>query len=210
MEISEFEDDVIADLTASMKSSGAYLEQKKMVLTSSFNTMGLNRRLNLSYNRNKIRSPLTVKTHIASFKGEATTQLHHTREDEMNEKKLCELYDAFDKTETGNGNLHGALSHYKETITPELQRKLKSGKLKKVLTVISDGEIGNHAEAVGLVQELRALGVIVQGIGFGAGAQSIRVICHDPRDNEAAVVLEDVRGATLARHKLLVKHLKNL
>ena len=210
VEITEFEDDVVADLTASMKSSGAYLEQKKMVLTSSFNTMGLNRRLNLSYNRNKMRSSLTVKTHIASFKGETTTQLHHTREDEMNEKKLCELYDAFDNTETGSGNLYGALNHYKATITPELQRKLKSGKLKKVLTIISDGEIGNQAEVVELVQDLRALGVIVQGIGFGAGAQSIRVICHDPSDTEAAIVLDDVRGATLARHKLLAKHLKKL
>jgi hypothetical protein len=210
LEVTEFEDDVVLDLTGSMKSSGAYLEQKKMVLANSANIMGLNRRLNLSYNKNSMKAPLSVKTHIASFKGSNTTQLHHTRDDQMNEKKLCELYDAFDDTETGMGNLHGALVQYRASITSKLSKKIKQGKLKKVLTIISDGEVNNQSGIVSLVSELRELGIIVQGIGFGDGSESIRVICHNPNDPQATATPDNIKGATIARHNLLVKHLKNI
>ena len=209
-EITEFEDDIILDLTSSMKNSGAYLEQKKMVLSSSYNLMGLNRRLNLTYNRQNMREPLTVKTHIASFKGTSTVQTHHRREEDMNEKRLCELYDALDDTETGIGDLATSLRQYEATLTPEMKQKLKDGKLKKVLTIVSDGEIGNQSDVVSRIATLRSEGVIVQGIGFGKGAQSIRVICHDPNDPESATVLNNVTQSTLARHKLLTKHLKKV
>ena len=210
VEVTEFEDDAILDLTGSMKQSGAYEDQKKMILANAYNIMGINRRLNLSYNKNKMREPLQVRSHIASFKGSSTKQLHHAREEEMNEQKLCHLYDALDNTETGMGNLVGSLQTYRQSISPELQTKLKTGQLKKVLTIISDGEIHNQSEVVTLVGELRQMGIIVQGIGFGDSAQSIRVVCHDPSDTDSAVVLTDVSQAAMARHKLLIKHLKSV
>lgn len=210
VDITEFEDDVILDLTGSMKSSGAYLEQKKMVLSSLANIMALNKRLNLSYNKNRMRAPLLVRTRVASFKGTSTTQLHHGRKDEMNEKKLCELYDALDQTETGEGNLHGSLQQYFRSIPPELKEKLRQGKLTKVLTIVSDGAIGNQPQVISLIAQLRSLGIVVQGIGFGDGAENIRVICNDSNHPDSGVALTDVREATLARHKLLVRHLKKV
>jgi hypothetical protein len=128
----------------------------------------------------------------------------------MDEKKLVALYDALDQTEIGAGNLLAALRTYKATITPEMQKQIRSGKLRKVCTIVSDGEIANQGEVVWEIAKLRSLGIIVQGIGFWMRAQDIRLVCHDPGDPDASVVLDDVRQATLARHRLLVKHLKNL
>lgn len=166
IDVTEFEDDLVLDLTESMKQSGAYLDQKKMVLSGCFNLMGLNRRLNLSYNKSRMRSLITVKTHVASFRGKTSHSVHHTRDEEMDEKKLVTLYDALDQTQLGAGNLLAALSTYKATVTSDMKKAIRIGKLRKVCTIVSDGEIADQGSVAREVAELRAMGVIVQGIGF--------------------------------------------
>lgn len=166
VDVTEFEDDLVLDLTESMKQSGAYLDQKKMVLSGSFNLMGLNRRLNLSYNKSRMRSPIAVKTHVASFRGETSHSVHHTRDEEMDEKKLVALYDALDQTRVGAGNLLAALRTYKATVTDGMKKAIRAGKLRKVATIVSDGEIADQGSVAREVAELRVMGIVVQGIGF--------------------------------------------
>ena len=209
IEATEFEEDEILDLTGSMEGFPAE-QQKRMVLASAYNMMHLNNKLNLSHHRSHLRTSLRLKKRIASFFGASGTKKHLDSEDQINEKTLCKLYDKLSETKAGAGNLSGALEQYKRDIPTEVIRKIKQKKLIKVLTIVSDGKVNNQSRCVELVQELRAMGIKVQGLGFWAGAQTIKVICHDPNDPEAAQTIDNVSQSALARHKMLVKHLKNV
>ena len=88
----------------------------------------------------------------------------------------------------------------------EIRRK----KRKKILTIVSDGDVSDKNVCIVLINELREAGIIVQGIGFGSASQDIKVVCHDPTDADAAVVINDVRQAMLVRHRLLMNHLSNI
>lgn len=200
----------ILDLTGSMKGSGAYLTQKQAVLVESYNVMQLNRRLNLSHYKQRMGQDIVIRQYVGTFKGETTTQRLHGPEEEMTEKRLCTLYDALDDTQVGSGDLRASLAQYRASITPEMENEMRRGELSIALTITSDGAVADQSSVVRLVRELRSLGVVVQGLGFGEGAESIRVICHDPKDPDAALVLSDITQAPLARYRLLAKRLQGV
>lgn len=207
--VRDFEDDYILDLTQSME--GDKLEaQRQLVLASTYNIMKLNERLGLTKYREQMKEPIIVKSHLLTFEGDTKVTLEHRREDAINEKELVSLEKSLEKTVSGGGNLLGALQEYERSLTPELLQKLKMKKLAKILTVITDGAVPDSDQASQTIRSLRTKGIVVQGIGFGNDARDIMVICHDPRDPDAAVVLSDVKGAVLARHKMLIKRLKTI
>lgn len=203
------------DLTSSMSSPGTsgalpVEEQKKMILAGLYNLMKLNDRLHLDANRMAMCHPLTLRSHLQAFKGEKTVELLHNPTKALDKKALARLFQELDQTQIGEGNLLGALQAYEASITDETLQKIKANKLLKVLTIVSDGAVANQAEVAQTVSRLRRKGIVVQGIGFGAQAESIRVLCHDETHEDSAVVIEDVRQATLTRHHLLLQHLKKL
>jgi hypothetical protein len=215
IDILAFEDDAIMDLTTSMTSAGVsgalpVEEQKKMILAGLYNLMKLNDRLHLDANRRAMCHPLTLRSHLQAFKGKETVELLHNPSKALDKKALARLFQALDQTQTGAGDLLGALQNYEASLKPETLQKIKDKKLLKVLTIVSDGEVANQAECVQIVAQLREKGIVVQGIGFGAQAQSIRVLCHDEAHKDSAVVIEDVRQASFTRHRLLVQHLRKL
>lgn len=215
VDILAFEDDAIMDLTASMTSPGVsgalpVEEQKKMILAGLYNLMKLNDRLRLDANRKAMCHPLTLRSHLQAFKGNSAVELLHNPAQVLDKKALVRLFQELDQTQSGSGNLLGALQNYEASLTAETLQKIKAKKLLKVLTIVSDGEVSNQAEVAQIVAHLREKGIVVQGIGFGAQAQSIRVLCHDEAHKDSAVVIEDVRQATLTRHRLLIQHLRKL
>ncbi len=207
--VTEFEDDAILDLTGSMSGQPAE-EQKKMILSGLYNLMMLNRRLGLDKYRKKMKDPINLRSHVLSFKGETLVSALQSPEQEIDEKALAFLYDELGKTQTGGGNLVGALKAYEAALGEATDQKIRNGKCVKVLTIVSDGAVKDQPEALNIITRLRARGIVVQGIGFGNAAQDIRVICHDPGNANAGVVLSDVSQAVLTRHKMLSNSLKRV
>jgi Transglutaminase-like superfamily len=207
-EVTDFEDDMILDLTASMDTGSVLASQKKMVLSTLYTILGINDRLDCIYREGKLRNPLHIQSHVASFQWDHETTLYHTSDTRISPRLLCHIFTALDETRTGSGNLLGALTHYLKTINPATLTDITSWKRKKVLTICTDGAIDKSDEVVAVIAKLRKIGVIVQWIGFGDSAESLRVVCHDPHDSDAAIILSDVTRAPLARHRMLVKHLR--
>lgn len=209
VDVTSFEDDSILDLTGSMSGTPA-AEQKKMIMSGRYNLMMLDRRLNLDSYKSKMRESIRLRSRILIFKGDTEVKRALNTEDIIDEKALCRLFDELEQTRTGTGNLVGALKAYEEGLTFEQIERIKAKKLVKVLTIVSDGAVGNTAEAVKIIQSLRKKGIVVQGIGFGDHAQDIRVICHDPKYPEAGKVIDDVKKAIGVSHAMLSRSLKNI
>lgn len=206
IEISAFDDDWIPDLSWSMQ--GAPIQElRKMVLSSTYNLMELDRRLQHANNRTRMRTPLHIRSTQIPF-GDNIREV--MRNATIDEKGLIKLDASLSSLMSGSRGLATALEVYKNSLDPQTLQEIREGKRKKMLTIVSDGEVGNQARCAALVKELRDVGVIVQGIGFGRSAQDIKIICNDPEDQDAAVVIDDVTQATLARHKMLTKHLSKI
>ena len=207
IEVSVFEDDYILDISSSMSGEPAD-EQRKMALSSLYNIRSLNSRLNHSQNKNNMATPLSVRSRVAVF-GDWTNVLQEST-DTITEKGLVELDKVLKAHSQSSSGLRESLKQYKDSLDPKTIQKIREGGYSKVLTVVSDGGVTDQAGCITVIEELRALGIIVQGIGFGSAAQDIRVVFNDPTDPDGAVVIDDVRQATLVRHKLLMKHLSKL
>jgi len=205
----EFEDDAILDLTQSMSGTPAE-EQRKMLLSGLYNLMNLNRRLNLSKFKTKMKAPVHLRSTVSVFKGSTLVRpLQHADQD-IDEKTLCTIFDELEQLAMGSGNLVGALQAYENALTEDQLKRIKAGKLTKVLTVVTDGQVGDQATALQIIQRLREKGIIVNGIGFGNRAQDIKIVCNNPEDPEAAQVLTDLTQAMSTRHGMLTKALKKL
>ena len=153
-------------------------------------------------------TPLSIRSRVAVFAG--WTKVAQESSDSITEKGLVKLNDVLKVNNSSATGLYESLMQYKDALDPKIVHKIRQGNHTKVLTIVSDGAVKNQAECITVIKELRQAGIIVQGIGFGSAAQDIRIVCHDPADPDAAVVIGDVREATLVRHKLLMKHLSKL
>lgn len=207
VEVSEVDDDFVLDISGSMSGS-AEEEMRKMVLSSSYNIMKLNERFQHSRNKTRMRTPLQVRSTQITFGSSATEVVD--KEDLMSEKVLVRVDQQLKAQNQGSEGLVIALQKYQESLDADTLAQIRQGKRSKILTIVSDGDVTKQSECIALITNLRSQGIVVQGIGFGSAAQDIRVVCHDPADTEAAVVIDDVRQATLTRHKLLMKHLSKL
>ena len=170
--------------------------------------MKLNERFQHSRNKTKMRTPLRVRSTQITFGSGATEVVD--KEDLMSEKVLVRVDQQLKAQNQGSKGLVIALQKYQESLDLETLAQIRQGKRSKILTIVSDGDVSKQPECIALITNLRSQGIVVQGVGFGSAAQDIRVVCHDPADAEAAVVIDDVRQATLTRHKLLMKHLSKL
>lgn len=224
IDVQSFHDDVIVDLTASMEKTddlgnSMRLEQKKMILGSLSALSRLNEMLSDSRIRSKLRAPLSIQSALYSVQGGAElgtfTDLSR-KSDESVEHWLTDLFRRLDHTVQGRGDLLSALKSYRGTVSADMQQDIASGSLKKMLTIFSDGmeelmqDQRGQSELLAIqkeIAELRQLGIVVQGIGFTKSAKAITVVCNDPKDAQAAVVVDDVSRAVTVRNTMLAKHL---
>lgn len=207
VEVSVFDDDFLLDVSGSMAGLPAD-EQRKMVLSSEYNIRNLNARFNHSQNKRWMRTPLSVKSRVGVF-GDWTNTLQEST-GIITERSLLALDGALKSHDQSSRGLREALKQYREALDPETLQLIRERKTTKVLTIVSDGDVTDQAGCIDEIKQIRGMGVVIQGLGFGSNAQEIKVVCHDPADPDAAVVTDDVREATLLRHKLLMKQLSKL
>jgi hypothetical protein len=207
VKVAVFDDDFILDTSGSMRGIPSE-EQRKMVMSSLYNIRGLNQRLSHSNNSRAMTTPLSVHSRVAVF-GDWTSVTQEST-DTISEKNLIEINEAIQAKNETSAGLHESLVQYQKSLDPKILQQISKGEYTKVLTIVSDGNVKDKSGCTKIITQLRQVGIIVQGIGFGSRAQDIKVICHDPSNQNAAVVIDDVRQATLTRHRLLMEHLSKL
>lgn len=204
--VSSFDADMILDVSGSMQGEKAN-EQQKLVLLSLYNIRLLNQKFNAI--KDLLVTPLQLRSSITTFGSnyEVLKQLSTP----IDEKCLIDVSEELSRNFADSSNgLYPALERYLLSLNTQMIQKIKQKKLRKVLTIVSDGDVGRPEECANIIKKLREIGVAVIGIGFGRGSEQIKVVCHDPNDPDAAVVVSDYSKVSLVQHKFLAKHMSKI
>ncbi|MCL2173967.1 VWA domain-containing protein [Candidatus Saccharibacteria bacterium] len=91
---------------------------------------------------------------------------------ELTEKERIDAMVAISKT-TGTTNDYDSLSAIHNNLTDETREKIKTGELKKIVIVMTDGESNNASTVQENLEKLRTDGVIVVGVGITEEGKSV-------------------------------------
>lgn len=187
-----FDVTVVADRSGTMTGSRAREQRKAIALVlealTEFSEDLEEVRYDLDYD-------LNVRTEVSAFKEDS--QLLKPLSSELTEKQRIHVY----KTLGSTPGLHTydalPLAEIKDGLSDEELVEIESGKRKKLVIVMSDGESHSADQTKELLSDLRAKGLIVVGLGIsddGAPIESLYapdgMLCEDV--GRLAVVLSDL------------------
>lgn len=121
---------------------------------------------------------LDVQTELRSFGVKEGTRLYKPLSRELTEKQRVEYFKGLMET-SGRTNDYDTLAEIEADVQtriasdPTCAAELKSGKRREIVIVLSDGDSGNVTQAKGRINNLRALGVKVVGLGMTGASQGI-------------------------------------
>lgn len=158
---------IIGDPSTSMRGIKQNEHQKKLTLEmETFDE--LNRQADAE--RSQMDTPLEVHTEVYAF---SSTPLKGMGK-ELTEKQKIEVVAAFN-TVYGSTPDYLPLESILNGLTPEQERQIRDGELKKVVEVGTDGESDNVERTKQVVKALRDRGVVVIGIGITeSGEEALR------------------------------------
>ena len=118
---------------------------------------------------------LGVRTEVGSFGGSPDhTEISKPLSGELTEQQRIAVFKALAKCDSKVNNEHEIFDKIHQSVLEEGRRdptylqRIKSGKLKKFILVLTDGEVGNYKATRASIQKLRNLGIVVAGLGMTA------------------------------------------
>jgi len=139
--------------------------------------------------RKDIKYDLNVRTEAWSFGDEAQVEILKSLSSELTEKQRVYIYKKLADVPGNSTKDFLALEKIRDSISDEDLNKLKEGKLKKIVIVMSDGMSHGADKVKEICQDLREKGVTVVGVGITKGGASIvetyapdGQVCEKPGD----------------------------
>lgn len=198
----EVEITLVCDRSRSMAGQKAEEQRKSAVLV-----MEVLKEFALLCEAEKINidKPLEVKSEIYSFAGRSEDKTPLKRMSaELGEAErisvLKKLYDV-----PGSTTDFSCLEVIDSSLNDKTKIKMKSGELKKIVIIFTDGDSDNPAKVQGVLKSLRDSGVVVIGVGMTADGAPV-LSTYAPH----AMVVEDVQKLPVVLGELLKEHLKDL
>lgn len=147
--------------------------------------------------RKDIEYDLNVRTEAWSFGDEAQVEILKPLSSELTEKQRVYIYKKLADVPGNSTKDFLALEKIRDSINEEDLSKIREGKLKKIVIVMSDGESHGVSKVQEICQDLREKGVTVVGVGITKGGASIvntyapdGQVCENP--SNLAKVLGDL------------------
>lgn len=147
--------------------------------------------------RKDIEYDLNVRTEAWSFGDEAQVEILKPLSSELTEKQRVHVYK---KLADANGNKtydFMTLEKIRDNISEDDLRKIRAGKLKKIIIVMSDGQSHGVPRVQAVCNDLREKGIVIAGVGITLEGKSIETtyapdgqVCENPSD--LAKVLSDL------------------
>jgi hypothetical protein len=198
---------LVADLSGSMAEGGKATAQRvAMMLCLEALTEFQSELADLNAN---LTEPLTIQTAVHSFGDTATT--HKPLGAELTERDRVETHRALQSPDGNSTRDYLVLNSILATLTPDDEAKLKEGKVRDIVVVMTDGESSDVAQTKRITAELRAKGLVVVAIGvLKEGAAAVTTYAHSNPGEQGAIVCESVERLPAVLGELLQKYLETV
>ena len=139
--------------------------------------------------RKDIEYDLDVRTEAWSFGDEAQVEILKPLSSELTEKQRVYAYKKLADVPGNTTKDFLALEKIRDSISEDDLQKLRAGKLKKIIIVLSDGQSHGADKVKEICRDLREKGVAVVGVGITKDGASIKTtyapdgqVCENPGD----------------------------
>ncbi len=164
---------------------------------------------------------LTFRSEVLRFFGNSSDTLLKSMSEDFSEtdriKSATKIIQTSRDSSNGDNNL---LQKMNNSFTHETIEKIKTGELKKIIIVMTDGEADYIGDMQNIVSNIRQQGIVVIGVGITQdGASALETYKVNPTALPEGKTPEETGGAVLAKSaadlpkvlaEILQKNLKNL
>lgn len=200
-----FEVTVVCDRTGSMQNGTKIPEQRR---TGVLLLEALKEFSDVAEEQGPLAPELTIKSEVRSFGDspnhtEVLKPLSHT----LSEKDRVGVFKALGTCDSDTNNEEVMFAELLRSIQREAAAdstylaRIKSGKLRKFVIMLTDGQVGNYDATRSQIQKIRDLGVVVAGVGITAdGEDAVRTYAPDGQVAKEAGDLPKTLGDLLAQY----------
>ena len=204
-----FEVTVVADRTGSMQYGTKIPEQRRTALLL---LEALKEFSDVAEEQEPLAPELTIKSEILSFGDhpnhtEVLKPLSHV----LSERGRMGVFKALGVCDSNNNNEEIMFANLLTSIQREGQNdptyleRIRTGKLKKFVIVLTDGQVANFSATRNKLQELRDLGIVVAGVGItNDGEDAVKTYAPDGQ------VAREASDLPKTLQELLAKYLDTL
>lgn len=198
----EVEITLVCDRSYSMKEGKKSEEQRKsavlvMEVLKDFAELCEAEKINID-------KPLSVKSEIYGFGAGDDKNPMKTMSAELGEAERIKVFKDLHNL-PGSTTDFNCLEAIDDNLDDEVKQKIKSGELKKIVIVFTDGESDDQAKVQNNLKNLREKGVVAIGVGITAEGKAV-LNTYAPN----ALVVEDVSKLPIVLGELLKEHLRDL
>lgn len=179
-----FEITVVGDRTGSMTIGTKIPEQRRSALLL---LEALKEFSDMADQEGSLMPELGVRTEVRSFGANPNrTEILKLLSKELTEQQRIAVFKALATCDSGTNNEQDMFDNLLQSVREEGSRdatylqRIKSGKLKKFVIVLTDGQVGNYPATRVSLQKLRELGVVVVGVGMTSdGEDAVKTYAPD-------------------------------
>ncbi|MFH1074615.1 MAG: hypothetical protein V1752_05965 [Candidatus Firestonebacteria bacterium] len=204
-----FEVTVVGDRTGSMTEGTKIPEQRR---TGVLLMEALKEFSDVAEEQGPLAPELTIKSEVRSFGDgpnhtEVLKPLSHT----LTERDRIGVFKALGTCDSGTNNEEVMFGKLYESIQEEARKdqtylqRIKSGKLRKFVIMLTDGQVGSYEATRNQIKKLRDLGIVVAGVGITEdGRDAVKTYAPDGR------VTKEVSDLPKTLQNLLAEYLGTL
>jgi len=201
--VGEVEITQVGDGSGSMNEKGG-AKRREQRKTMVLGMEGLSRAGEEVYSEEtNLLKPLKIKSEIYKFEADSVKDITPLKpmSEELGEKERIDVATAFESTPGDDTTDYITLEHILATLGDETESKIKSGELKKIVIVYTDGDSGAVPRVKNAVLALRQKGVVVAGVGItNDGISAKTTYAPGAKVAEKAEDLPKVLAELLAEH----------
>lgn len=200
-----FEVTVVCDRTGSMQHGTKIPEQRR---TGVLLLEALKEFSDVAEEQGPLAPELTIKSEVRSFGDSPNhTQVLKPLSPMLSERDRVGVFKALGTCDSGTNNEEAMFDQLYKSIQQEAASdstylsRIKSGKLRKFVIMLTDGQVGNYDATRAQIQKIRDLGIVVAGVGITQdGEDAVRTYAPDGQVAREASDLPKTLGSLLAQY----------
>jgi len=156
--------------------------------------------------KNNLIKPIEIRSEIYSFQGDYNDSRPLKKmSKELGEKERIDIASILSETPGNSTTDFIPLENIFENIDEKIKNKIRTGELKKIVFIMTDGESSDPIRVKNITEKLRKEGVVIVGIGITEDGEAVRET-YAPK----AEVAKEAKDLPIVLAGLLKEHLADI